>query len=221
MESGETVALVASRHDEWDLMYRKGLTASRIAEACGVVTETVARHIRVRRAMYPDMETEHLSNRPVDRPRPVGPGWQKNIAALAACLEANGRYPTSSDPDPRMRRLAQWLSSVRRQERAGRLTTERREMLSVLPNWSKIQRTEEDAERWHERLGEVEAFMKEEGRWPRYRKYSGEAERVLGVWLHAQRQKASTGVLSAVERRILDVVIPGWNTWAGKDAGAA
>jgi hypothetical protein len=88
----------------------KGLTVKRIADVCGAVPQTVSRHIRVQRARFPDMVAEHVTNRPPDRPRPPGMGWQANIDALSAFRQAHGRYPTTGDRDPGKRKLAQWLS---------------------------------------------------------------------------------------------------------------
>lgn len=194
-------------------MYRKGITVGRIAAVCGAIQQTVSRHIRAQRLMHPDMETEHLANRPSGSPRPAGPKWQVNIHALAAYLEGNGRYPTASDPDPVTRRLAHWLSLQRCAHRYGRLSEERHRLMSALPGWTNNQRSEEAGERWPARLEELKAFRDGEGRWPRFRNAMGEAERVLGVWLHGQRQKASRGQLGPVEQHRLDATVPGWNTW--------
>lgn len=59
---------------------------------------------------------------------------------------------------------------------------------------------------------ELQNFKTEHGKWPRFRKADSEAERVLGVWLHAQRQKAQNGQLAENNQRALDTAVPGWNT---------
>lgn len=197
-------------------MYRKGLTVGRIAVLCGAVRQTVSRHIRVQLAMHPGMETDHLANRPADKPRPAGLSWRAKIDALAAYLEVTGRYPTASNPSPVARGLAHWLSIQRRADRAGRMSEERRRLMSALPGWANNQRSKEAATRWQVRLGELQGFRGREGRWPRFRNAVDEDERVLGVWLHAQRQKASGGQLGAVEKHRLDATLPGWNTWVRK-----
>ena len=40
--------------------------------------------------------------------------------------------------------------------------------------------------------------------WPRYKGFDGEDERVLGVWLHGQRQKRHRNLLSGEEIGLLD-----------------
>lgn len=197
-------------------MYRKGLTVKRIADLCGAVPQTVSRHVRVQRAKYPDMVVEHVRNRPADRPRPPGPGWHANIDDLAAFHRAHGRYPTTGDADPANRKLAQWLSLQRRADRAGTLPEDRRALLAALPGWASNQRAELEAERWRSRLEELRAFRAEVGRWPRFRDSVDEAERVLGVWLHAQRQNFGAGQLTANELRRLNAKVPGWNAWRVK-----
>lgn len=198
-------------------MYRKGLTRARIAALCGAVPQTVSRHINVQRSRFPEMEIEHLANRPDEKPAPARPAWRENIDALAKHVNTHARFPTTSDPDPANQRLAHWLSLQMRAVHAGRLSEDRRALLSVLPGWSANQRSEEAAARWKARLSEVKTFSEGAGRWPRFRNSGGEAERVLGVWLHAQRQKASQGHLAAVERQQLDASSPGWNTWGRTD----
>jgi hypothetical protein len=217
-----------SRHPEWDLMYRKGLTVGRIAVLCGAVGETVARHIRVQRAKFPEIQAEHVSNRPADKRRPARAGWLANVDALSAFRQVHGRYPTTGDADMANRRLAQWLSLQRRAERAGTLPEDRRRALSVLPGWANNQRAAAEAERWLTRLGELQAFRVAEDRWPRFRTPADEAERVLGVWLHGQRQSFGKGRLTRDQERLLNSVVPDWNAWRTKrlkrkprDAGMA
>lgn len=205
-----------SQHPEWDLMYRKGLTVKRIAAPCGAVPQTVSRHVRVQRAKYPDMIAEHMANRPEDTLRPPGPSWHANIDAVAAFRRAHGRYPTSSDPDPTNRGLAQWLSLQRRADRAGTLPEDRRTLPAGLPGWESNQRAQLEAERWSARLEELRAFHAQMGRWPRFRDPVDEGERVLGVWLHAQRQSFGAGHLSREQVRLLDARAPGWNAWRVK-----
>lgn len=197
-------------------MYRKGLTVGRIAVLCGAVGETVARHIRVQRAKYPDMLAEHMSNRPADKARPPGAGWLANVDALSAFRQAHGRYPTTGDADMANRRLAQWLSLQRRACRAGTLTEDRRSVLSVLPGWASNQRAAAEAGRWLTRLEELQAFRAAEGRWPRFRCSVDEAERVLGVWLHVQRQSFGNGRLTRDQKKLLNSMVPGWNAWRAK-----
>ena len=194
-------------------MYRKGLTVKRIAMLCGAVPQTVSRHIRVQREKCPDMVAEHMANRPSDKPRPPGSGWQANVAALTAYRQAYGTYLTTGDPDPANRKLAQWLPLQRRAQRAGTLPEDRIRMLSALPDWANNQRTMLEAARWHSRFEELRIFRSEAGRWPRFRDPVEEAEHALGVWLHGQRQNFGAGQLTDDEVQLLDSAVPGWNAW--------
>lgn len=205
-----------SLHPEWDLMYRKGLTVKRIAGLCHAVPQTVSRHIRIQRAIFADMETEHLANVRPARPRPPSQNWLATLERVAEFHGKCGRYPTSGDPDPAVRRLARWLSELRRADRAGKVSDDRRALLAVLPAWDRNQRPQLEAERWRVRLGQLSAFRLAEDRWPRFRGARDEAERVLGVWLHAQRQDFGAGGLSGEEVQLLDAAAPGWNAWRMK-----
>lgn len=198
-------------------MYRKGLTVKRIAALCGSVPQTVSRHIRVQRAQYPDMLTEHLSNRPAAT-RPPPKSWLEKADALAAFREANGRFPTSGDSGPAAKRLAQWLSLQRRAHVAGVLPVDRRQVLDAMPGWDRNQRAVQEAERWASRLEELRAFRVEAGRWPRFRNSVDEDERVLGVWLHGQRQAFGAGRLTVEQVGQLDAAAPDWRAWRVKHA---
>ncbi|MDQ0756096.1 helicase associated domain-containing protein [Arthrobacter sp. B3I4] len=205
-----------SLHPEWDLMYRKGLTVARIADLCSVVRQTVGWHIRAQRALHPDMEAEHLANRPAQRPRPPSGAWLANLRAVAEYWQAHERYPTTADHDGVARGLGQWLMVQRARLRAGTLPEDRQQLMSVLPGWADNQRARLAGERWKARLGQLIAFRAAEGRWPTFRAAKDEQERVLGVWLHAQRQAYGTGRLTAEQLGLLDEVVPGWNAWRVK-----
>jgi hypothetical protein len=202
-------------------MYRKGLTVKRIADLCGAGPQTVSRHLRVQRAKYPDMDVEQRSNRPPINLKPVGPKWQANIDAMALFLVTSGRYPTKGDPDPADQKLARWLAVQRSAERDGRLPEDRLRTLSALPGWMNDQRVELGKERWLARLEELRVFREAAGRWPRFRDSVDEAERVLGVWLHAQRQNFGRGRLTRDQKKLLNNTVPGWNSWRAKRLTAA
>jgi hypothetical protein len=93
------------------------------------------------------------------------------------------------------------------------LPEDRRQILAVLPGWDSSQRADLDAERWETRLEQLRAFAAAEGRWPRFRNPADEAERVLGVWLHSQRQAFGDGRLTSAEVTLLDAKVRGWNAW--------
>lgn len=61
-----------SLHQEWDLMYRRGLSVRQIAELCGAVRGTVDRHLRSQKLRDPSLGADHLANRPQPKARPLG-----------------------------------------------------------------------------------------------------------------------------------------------------
>lgn len=198
-------------------MYCKGLTVTRIAELCGAGSKTVARHIRVQRKKFPDMQEQHESNRPRKQRAPA-PSWLAKLDLLAGIQQVEGRFPTTRDPDPNRRQLAFWLSVQRRAQRDGTLTPEQLAALEVIPSWMSNQRSDADEIRWGQRLTEVQAFKDAHDRWPRWRNAPPD-ERPLGVWLHAQRQNASNKELTTSHGAALDAQLPGWNTWKPKTTG--
>jgi len=217
MTSGEASNGGASLHPEWDLMYRKGLTVARIADLCSVLRQTVGGHIRAQRALYPDIEMEHLANRPVAR-RPTVQ-WLETLDAVSRFCSERGRFPTSTDPDAGVCRLARWLQDQRSRLRRGVLRPEQRRRLDgALPGWADNQQARLGAARRQERIAQLQAFRDREGRWPHYEGPVDEAERVLGVWLHGQRQAFGAGRLTAEQLEQLDAAALGWNAWRVKHA---
>lgn len=105
MNLGDTFAQGESGHPEWDFMYRNGLTAEQIAKVCGARSQSVGRHLRVERARFSEMQVEHESNRPLAKPRTTRLSWDAKLQSLSVIWAAEGRYPSSSDRDPRRRRL--------------------------------------------------------------------------------------------------------------------
>jgi hypothetical protein len=68
-----------------------------------------------------------------------------------------------------------------------------------------------DEARWQDRLAALARYRADGHDWPRHKAPTGE-EHDLGVWLHAQRQKARRGDLEPDKARTLDEVLPGWRT---------
>jgi hypothetical protein len=212
MSGGGRFAQGESRHPEWDLMYRQGLTAGRIAAICGARRQTVARHIQERVNIDPAIEHERVSNPPAG-PFPPSPVWFSRLEAVRLFKEQHGTFPSSRSQDEAERKLAHWLSEQRRRARAGDLTAAKRAALAAIPGWETPLRQIVDERRWQGLLAELVAYKNEHGRWPSYRGALSEQERVLGVWLHARRQEASQRTLAEERRARLDTAVPGWNTW--------
>jgi hypothetical protein len=104
------MAAIETRFPEWELMYRKGLTAGQIAELCGVAPQKVRRHIRAQQATQSGLRVGHESNLPHVAPAPPRASWLAKVAELSALWERDGRYPS---------RLGHWLSVQRRAHRKG------------------------------------------------------------------------------------------------------
>lgn len=203
---------VSSLHSEWDLMYRQGLTVSKIATVCRHQVGTVSFHIRDRKGRDPSLESDHQAN--YKKPSQITVGWMMNIATLEDFHEDNGHYPTLTDGTPEAR-LGPWLAAQRRALKRGELSPEKIAALDRLPGWTVPQRTVTDQARWDLRLEQVKDFCTEHGRWPRYRS-DDEDEKVLGVWIYVQRSEAFNKRMKPHTRKRLDAVLPGWNTWNGR-----
>jgi len=79
----------------------------------------------------------------------------------------------------------------------------------MIPDWDATPaRTTLDSQ-WRNRLRELLAFIAETGQLPRYKKYSGEQEHVLGVWLHTQHQARAEGRLLLWRLEALDASLSG------------
>jgi hypothetical protein len=196
---------------EWVLMYRKGLTAARIADICHVHPQVVTRALGWAKRREHALEEEHLSNAP--KSSSVSPRWAKRCQELALFAEQNGRMPFAKGHGASESSLGRWLAKQRTGAARGDLHQEKRRALAAAGAWEATPRSQSDARRWEERLGGLAAFWASEGRLPSYRRPSSETERLLGTWLHSQRQQASNKQLTADKRQSLQDHVPGWNTW--------
>ncbi|WP_427017892.1 helicase associated domain-containing protein [Pseudarthrobacter sp. P1] len=103
-----------------------------------------------------------------------------------------------------------WLIDQRAGLAKGSLTREKIAALDAVGNWRLSARSAADARRWQQRLAELAAFIHASGRWPRWRGYTSEHERILGVWLHAQRQQHRRSKLGSAQVASLDASAPHW-----------
>lgn len=202
-----------SKHPEWELMYRKGLSVSKIADVCRWRVGTVSEYMRVHKSQDPSLAGDHEAN--YRKPAHISVGWMMKVAALEDFHEAHGHYPTPGDGSAEELNLSQWLRAQRRAFRLGKLTTEKIAVLDRLPAWKLSQRFMTDQVRWNLRLDQVKGFLDEQGRWPRYR-CDDPHEKVLGVWVYVQRSEAFHQRMSPETIRRLDEVLSGWNTWNGR-----
>jgi Helicase associated domain len=199
--------------DEWELMYRQGVTPDKIAELCNVPVKRVNWTLGRRALFDPSVKTEHERNAParaVDR-KP-GPPWTATLKEFERFTAEHGR-PPGSKHDPAERALYRWLTRQRTSLAGGRLTAEQQKALDAAGPWRITLREHESSIRWARQLQELAVFFGSKQRWPSFKNRHDEEERRLGVWLHTQRQAALTGMMDPERRRRLEKTVPGWNTW--------
>ncbi|MBG0741825.1 helicase associated domain-containing protein [Paeniglutamicibacter antarcticus] len=204
---------LGSRHPEWDLMYRKGLPFGRIAELCHAPKSTVHRHLQVHGRTDPGLRQDHEANRPPltgPHRRPTD-AWTQRFNQLQLFMVTHQRPPATTGQQDTEPSLARWLSQQRSAARHGRLGHAAEEALDSLGNWRTPQRTLHDGQRWIHRLTELRSFIDQERRWPRYKGPRTEEERILGVWLHGQKQKHTRNTLTPAQIWFLDERVPGWS----------
>lgn len=200
-----------SRAVEWVLMYRKGLTAGRIADLCGVPKQKVTRALGRAKRREPELDLEHLANAP--QQATFTPRWTARCEELARFVAENGRMPFAKGHGHTESSLGRWLAKQRAASARGCLNKDQRDALTRVGGWEANPRSQRDARRWQQRLAGLAEFVALERRFPSYRRPTSEAERVLGTWLHTQRQAAVSRQLPAEQLHAMDVQIPGWYTW--------
>ncbi|MFC9335797.1 helicase associated domain-containing protein [Arthrobacter sp. NPDC057009] len=202
-------------NSEWVLMYRGGLTRSRIAALTRAPAATVGYHLAMARAADPGLQAAHV-NAASTQAR-VSVQSLARMHRLVAMVQETGRYPSRTAPAAGERTLAAWLERRRHDAAAGTLAPVYRNGLAVLPGWHRLPRPVADAARWQDRLSALVRYRAAGHDWPRHKADTVGEEHVLGVWLHAQRQKAHLGDLDPAKAQALDKMLPGWR--AGRQRG--
>lgn len=194
---------------EWVLMYRHGITTSKIAVTAGVAEATVRYHLAIAAKLEPSLREEH--QQAAVMVRRITAAGRQNLEDVLVMHRAEGRLPTTKGASARERALGVWLHR-RRQEAAQEVISPiYKEALDVIPGWRHISTKKADDEaRWKQRLTEVAEHRASGNDWPRHNKTDNKEERVLGVWLHVQRINHRRGRLDLVKGALLDAVIPGW-----------
>jgi hypothetical protein len=192
-------------------MYRRGLSAARIAVVCNVSTQKVRRALSGAKRSELGLEQEHQSN--VPKPSAPSPRWTRRCEELTDFVAKNGRLPFAKGHGDEESSLARWLAHQRSASALNDFPQEKRRALAATGDWESTPRSQKDALRWEERLDGVAAFVAQEGRYPSYRRASSEIERLLGTWLHIQRQAASHSQLAMDRLQAINDRVPGWNTW--------
>ncbi|WP_157372518.1 helicase-associated protein [Arthrobacter sp. Soil736] len=215
MDAVATTRRDAAPNPEWVLMYRGGLSRSKIAALAGAPASTVGYHLRVACAADPLLRKAHEAAAGTGASRVTAQGRER-MHQLVAMVQETGRYPSRNAESTSERTLAVWLQRRREDTRAGTLAPAFREGLAVLPGWEGKPR--------RGRRAEVARTARCPRRLPRGRPrlarhkavVTGE-EHELGVWLHSQRFKQRRGELDALKTDALDNAVPGWR--AGRQRG--
>lgn len=128
---------------EWVEMYRRGVTAAKIAEVVRAPATTVRYHLKLARSTEPRLLNEHqAAARPA---RKVGQAGRANLAAIRALFEAEQRLPSSKAAVPEERALYVWLLRRRKDHDAGTLAPAYREGLRAIPGWEQRMRKAKSA----------------------------------------------------------------------------
>ena len=202
-----------SRHPEWDQMLLAGITVREIAELCHRGPATIHYHLRRRDHYEPGFRAKHetaVAARNKNRPSST---WRRQAKELAASHAERKRLPRSAG-DQAERSLNHWLAAQRKELQSGQLPAAKIMHLQDVPDWHIDPRQRELDERWSERFEALVQYVAEYEQFPRYRTYTSEAERSLGVCLHNQHQRRAKGKLAAWRRNVLDHEFAGWRSYA-------
>lgn len=203
-----------SRHPEWDLMYAAGLTVQEIADRCHAASpNTVREHVKSRERYQPGTQTKHeaaLAVREQDWPSTA---WRRRLTQAQAFLAYQGRLPGYGG-DRVESSLDDWIGLQRNAYHRGELSTPKIVLMGTLEGWNISARQREWNERWRQHLTELQAYVEDTGRLPRYKRYVTEHEHALGVWLHKQHQGRAEGWLRGWRHQALDAALPGWRSMA-------
>jgi hypothetical protein len=194
---------------EWVLMYRGGLTRSRIATLTRAPAQTVGYHLSAAVDADPSLQAAHEKSAAKAPPR-VGPSGLARMRELVDMVQETGRYPSRTAKDVAERTLASWLDRRRDDDAAGTLAPAYRDGLAVLQDWQRPPRAVADEARWQNRLTALAEYRAAGHDWPRHKSSATGEEHDLGVWLHSQRQKARRGELEPAKAGALDEAVPGW-----------
>lgn len=141
------------------------------------------------------------------------PQWRRRYEELTEFVAKNSRLPYAKGHGDEESSLGRWLANQRSASAFSNFPQHKRRALAATGDWESTPRSQKDALRWEERLDGVAAFVVHGGRYPSYRRASSEIERLLGTWLHIQRQAASHSLLAMDRLQSINDRVPGWNTW--------
>ncbi|MFJ7751832.1 helicase associated domain-containing protein [Arthrobacter sp. NPDC097144] len=196
-------------------MWTKGLDPWRIAVLCRVPYRKVYEHIRNRIAYHPELFGQRLMvhDQPTLPPggfKKLKPSWEERAAQLADFRQAHGRFPRGYIEGEQQ--LYTFMQYQRQQYRAGKLPEPRKSFLDEhLPGWLTPPKKEREEALWEQRAQELEKFIAENGRYPRYKTAVEPLEKVLAVWMQRQRDCLRRGTLRQGRRTRLEQQNPNWH----------
>lgn len=200
-------------------MYRRGISAPRIAALEGVAETTVRHHLQIAARADPGLRDAHKAALAPTAPRTTEVGM-RNLADILAFHESVGRLPVTHGKSARERALAAWLVHRRREAAQGTLSPTYRDALAVISGWDiPSARKADDEARWQRRLEELQEIRAAGGDWPRHQKTDDDHERTLGVRLHSQRIDYRAGRLDPAREQKLNEFLPGWREGRGHRGG--
>ncbi|MCU1568075.1 MAG: helicase-associated [Pseudarthrobacter sp.] len=204
MTSARMSAMTTRRrapYAEWVEMYRRGISAEKIAEVVRAPVTTVRYHLRLAADANPLLRQEHHDAvKPVRR---VGPAGLANLAAVVALFESEDRLPSSKAQNKEERALAAWLHQRRKDYDAGTLAPAYSEGLRAVPGWEKRTRKAKNEAQWEQRRTELVTYLAAGNDWPRHKSTDTAKEKHLGLWLQYQRTKLAAGQLDPGKQNAL------------------
>lgn len=214
-----TVGRRRAPNPEFVLAYRLGLPASKIAVWARVPESTVRYHLQIAAKQDPGIREEHMAALPKREPRTTEAGL-RNLTDVLAFHETHARLPVGHGKTSRERALGTWLADRRRESAEGTLARVYGDALAVIPGWDVPSvRRAQDAQRWQQRLEELQRIRAAGGEWPRHQKTDDQEERTLGVWLHSQRIDYRAGRMDPAKEEKLNRFVPGWREGRGRRGG--
>lgn len=193
------------------MMYLAGLTAREIADRCHQNIATVHLHLRVREKYAPGFHAAHaaaLASRDPDRPSIK---WRQRLQQALEFQATHDRLPRSGENSVEQS-LYKWIADQRGAYRKGQMSVAKIVLLDDLRDWTDDTKQLKLDEKWRVQLAQLSDFVAATGRLPRYKKYSSEQERVLGVWLHTQHQRRAEDRLLPWRKAALDAAFPRWQS---------
>lgn len=171
----------------------------------------------------PDIQREALERLPNwDAMMRSRVGLVRNRTAFLSMVRLLGAYVEEHKTLPRQKegaelRLGQWVNTVRKMHRTGKLSEDRVSALEQIPGWSWSLRNRTGTVRhsFDDMVEHVKSFLERERRMPKNREDVGDV--AIGTWCLNRRIAHKKGLLSADVKAKLDA-IPGW-TWDGPGRG--